>query len=214
MPDPLEQIALSALQHFVYCPRQCALIHVEQTWSENALTVRGSQSHERVDTTDDELLEGVRVLRGLSLWSDVLGLSGRADAVEILLDGTPFPVEYKSGAKKRPVLNEDGLDVFSLADDVQLCAQALCLEEMMGRAIPGGAVYQIKSRRRRNVAFTPALRQKTLEVIASVRSLLEAGVTPDPVNDARCPNCSLIDDCMPDVTRHRYDPFVILEESA
>jgi CRISPR-associated exonuclease Cas4 len=213
MPD-LELIGLSALAQFVYCSRRCALIYTEGVWQDNAFTTGGTLLHERADTTETELLEGVRVLRGLSLWSDVLGLSGRADIVELLRDGTPFPVEYKHGAKKRPVLTPEGLNLLTLESDVQLCAQALCLEEMMRLPVPRGAVYHAKSRHRRNVEFTPALRQKTLEVIASVRSLLEAGVTPDPVNDARCPNCSLIDDCMPDVTRHRYDPFSIFEEPA
>jgi CRISPR-associated exonuclease Cas4 len=214
VPDTLELIPLSALQHLVYCPRQCALIHVEQAWTENALTTRGTLLHERADLGVDELLEGIRVLRGLSLWSDELGLVGRADVVELLRDGTPFPVEYKSGAKKKPILDSKGLNLLSLADDVQLCAQALCLEEMLGKSVPRGAVFHLKSRRRRDVEFSVALRQKTLEVIVAVRELLEMRVLPAPVNDARCPNCSLFEDCMPDVTQHRYDVFTpILERS-
>ncbi|NJK45756.1 MAG: CRISPR-associated protein Cas4 [Pleurocapsa sp. SU_196_0] len=209
----LEPIPLSALQHFVYCPRQCALIHVEQSWSENAFTTRGTLAHERADSGERELLEGVRVLRGLSLYSDRLGLIGRGDVVELLRDGTPFPVEYKSGAKKKPILGSDGLNLLTLADDVQLCAQALCLEEMLSRPVPRGAVYHIKSRRRRDVEFTLALRDKTLEVILITHTLLESRDLPEPVNDARCPNCSLIETCMPDAPKRTANPFEPLEDT-
>jgi CRISPR-associated exonuclease Cas4 len=212
MPDLLEPIPLSALSHFAYCPRRAALIHTETIWQENAFTTRGSLLHERADSGVSELLEGVRVLRGVSLYSDVLGLVGRADVVEILHDGTPFPVEYKSGAKKPPLWVND-VDLRNFVDDVQLCAQALCLEEMLAQSVARGAVYHIKNRRRRDVAFSAALRQKTLEVIRSLRELLETKRLPEPVNDARCSKCSLLEACMPDAPKRTANPFIPLEDT-
>ena len=144
----LEPISLSALQHTVYCPRQCALIHVEQAWSENVFTSRGTRAHEKADTLEYDWLDGVRVERALNLWSETLGLIGRADIVEFLQDGSIRPIEYKLGKKKRPVLDANGLDVLALADHVQLCAQALCLEEMFNTSIQAGAIYHVSSKRR------------------------------------------------------------------
>ncbi len=206
MPD-LEPIALSALQHYAYCPRQCALIHVEQVWSENVYTERGARLHTRADEPEWEMLEGVRVERALPLYSDALRLVGRADIVEFLPDGTPYPVEYKSGKKKR-TSDATTAELTRLCDDIQLCAQALCFEEMMRASIPRGAVYHAGSKRRREIMFTPALRARTLKVIDDVRAMLEARVTPAPVNDARCTHCSLIEACMPDLpTLELFDPF-------
>lgn len=201
-----EPLSISALQHFVYCPRQCALIHQEQTWSDNLSTARGSRLHERADQPTEEERDGVTVRRALQLYSDRLGLAGRADVVEFLPDGTPRPVEYKSGSKKP-----------RLADDVQLCAQALCLEEMLGRPVPRGAVYHIASRRRREVNFTPELREATLNAIAGTRALLASGELPTPPADERCEECSLQDACLPFTVRdfsqalRGYDPFDLSE---
>ena len=208
--QPLEPISLSALQHTVYCPRQCALIHVEQAWSENVFTSRGTRAHEKADTLEYDWLDGVRVERALNLWSENLGLIGRADIVEFLQDGSIRPIEYKLGKKKRPVLDANGLDVLALADHVQLCAQALCLEEMFNTSIQAGAIYHVSSKRRREVEFTPTLRSKTLEIIDLTRTMIESGLTPAPVNDNRCPNCSLLEICVPDLkTLKLYDPFVV-----
>lgn len=185
--SPLDEpVLISALQHYAYCPRQCGLIHLEQTFDENLYTLRGHRIHERVDVVDVELNEGVRIERALPLWSHGLGLTGVADVVEFWADGTLYPVEYKSGSKKRRV-----------ADEVQLCAQALCLEEMFGRSVPVGAIFHHASRRRREVYFNDALRGLVVEVIEGVRSLLTDQRLPAPVADARCPDCSLIDACMP-----------------
>lgn len=184
MDDP---IPISALQHYVYCPRQCALIHVEQVWSENLYTLRGNRAHDNVDIPEGMVREGVLVERALPLWSERLGLVGKADVVEFM-DGVPYPVEHKVGsrwAKK--------------ADYIQLCAQGLCLEEMFKVPVPEGALFYKTSRRRREVAFSPELRSEVLAVISAVRALLRQTQLPPPVADARCPNCSLIDTCMPEI---------------
>ncbi len=181
-----EVVMISALQHYSYCPRQCALIHVEQVFDENLYTLRGKRVHERADYPDSALEVGVRVERGLALFSERLGLVGKADVVEISQDGTPYPVEYKSGPQRG-----------SKHDDVQLCAQAMCLEEMLGCDVPCGAVYHYASRRRRDVTFDSALRSLTERTVDAVRSLLVTSTVPPPVADARCPKCSLFDACMP-----------------
>jgi CRISPR-associated exonuclease Cas4 len=184
--EPDDYVMLSALQHYVYCPRQCALIHVEQVWDENLYTLRGQRVHEKVDIPESEMTEGIRVERALPLWSHQLGLTGIADLVEFSLDGTAYPVEYKSGSKKP-----------RKADDVQLCAQAICLEEMFGQPVPMGAIFHHASKRRREVTFTPDLRFLVTETAKKVRQLIQLGTVPKPVADSRCPDCSLIDACMP-----------------
>lgn len=186
-----EYVMLSALQHFSFCPRQCALIHIEQAWQENLYTLRGLRVHETVNVPGDELIEDIRVERSLPLWSHRLGLKGIADVVEFLPNGTPYPVEYKSGARK---VRE--------ADSVQLCAQALCLEEMLNVAVPMGAIYHYASRRRREVTIDEALRSLTVDLIQEVRSMLAIGALPPPVTDSRCQNCSLIETCMPQTMHH------------
>jgi CRISPR-associated exonuclease Cas4 len=179
-------IFISALQHYAYCPRQCALIHIEKVWDENLYTLRGQRVHEAVNIPGDEQMAEVRVERAMPLWSHQLGLTGIADAVEFLADGTPYPVEYKSGSRK-----------IRLADSIQLCAQALCLEEMMNRSVPAGAIFHHASRRRREVRLDEKLRSQTKQIIERVRSLFDAVQLPPPVADKRCPDCSLIDACMP-----------------
>lgn len=186
-PDP---IALSALQHWCYCPRQCALIHVEQVFADNLHTLRGQAVHKQVDQPGVETRAGLRVERALPVWSDRLGLLGKADIVEFEADGTPYPVEYKHGSRsKAPWV--------AACDDLQLAAQALCLEEMSGLSVPRGALYYATSRRRREVAITSALRQRVAEVAAAVREQIDAGRVPAAVHDARCKNCSLLELCQP-----------------
>ncbi|EKP95537.1 CRISPR-associated exonuclease, Cas4 family [Thermaerobacter subterraneus DSM 13965] len=181
-----EPVPISALQHYVYCPRQCALIHVERAWGENVFTLRGRRVHERADTPGTMVREGVRVERALPIWSERLGLIGQADVVEFLPDGTPFPVEYKSGPR-----------LARRADEVQLCAQAICLEAMFGRPVPRGALYYHGGRRRREIAFTPSLREEVERVTQEVRRLLQQQQLPAPVADRRCCHCSLLDTCLP-----------------
>lgn len=186
--DETEQIPISALNHYAYCPRRCALIHIEQTYDENIYTMRGHDLHERTDQPQESgLEEGTRVERALPLWSKRLGLIGKADVVEFNGD-TPYPVEYKSGPRRQ----------FD-NDDLQVCAQAMCLEEMTGKEVPRGAIYHHSSRRRREVVFTPDLRRYVEEAIAEIRQMLESGTLPPPVNDRRCEHCSLRESCMPSV---------------
>lgn len=207
--EPLDPIPLSALQHWAYCPRQCALIHIEQVFEENLFTQRGQALHKRVDDPGFEVRNGLRVERALPLFSDTLGLIGKADVVEFMPDGTPYPVEYKHGSRHKRA------DI-AACDDVQLAAQALCLEEMLGRPVPEGALYYATSRRRRSVAIDAELRTRTLAAIDGVRALLAAGISPPPRADEHCRACSLRDLCQPEALKagsgqalavaHLFDP--------
>ena len=179
-------IAISALQHYAYCPRQCALIHVEQVFDDNVYTARGQAVHRLVDTPGYEIKAGVKVERALPLWSDRLGLIGKADVVEFHPGGAVFPVEFKHGRKREKI-----------HDDIQLGAQAMCLEDMLGVSVPLGAIYHASSRRRREVAITPELRGTVEATVNAVRQMIAQGVLPPPVNDERCRACSLIDACQP-----------------
>ena len=183
--DPV--IPISAIEHFVYCPRQCALIHCDGVWADNVHTVRGTRAHRRVDGGQHRVERGRQVLRGIPLWSEPLGLSGRADVVE--MDGdTVRPVEYKSGVRH------------GIAADLQLCAQALCLEDMLGITVPSGSVWYGGPRRRVEVEFTDALRGQVMAAIDAIREQLLTGVLPDAVNDERCTECQLLHHCLPGVT--------------
>jgi CRISPR-associated exonuclease Cas4 len=183
-------IQLSSLQHYAFCPRQCALIHVEQVWTENLLPAEGQIMHEHVHEEGDESRGDVRIERGVSLRSLQLGLIGKADVIEYhrQADGSwqAFPVEYKRG-KPKP---DD-------SDKVQLCAQALCLEEMLNVHIPAGALFYGKTRRRLDVEFDEALRRETQGVAQKAQELIESGQTPKPVYAKRCESCSLVAECMP-----------------
>lgn len=184
-------IALSALQHYVFCPRQCALIHLEQVWSENQYTAEGREMHERADSAVTSYREGVKVTRSVPLRSSVLGVSGVADVVEWHRQNEgfqPFPVEYKRGKPKK----HD-------ADKVQLCAQAMCLEEMRSCVIPSGALFYGQTMHRLDVVFDEALRSKTVAAATGVHELFSSGVTPHPEFGSKCRLCSLVDECMPEV---------------
>ena len=184
-PEPV--VAISAIEHFVYCPRQCALIHGDGVWSDNAHTVRGTRAHRRGDSGRHRTERGKRVLRGIPLWSESLGLTGRADVVEV--KGKEIhPVEYKSGTRH------------GLAADLQLCAQALCLEEMLNVDVPIGSVWYGGPRRRVEVRFTASLRRKVMSVVVAIRDQLLTGELPVAVNDARCRECQLLHHCLPGVT--------------
>lgn len=174
-------IPLSALQHWVFCRRQAALIHVERQWRENAATAEGRLLHRRVDRG----LQGPDDARSLALYCRRLGLIGRADVVEFGSRG-PVPVEYKRGRSKS-----------HNADRVQLCAQALCLEEMYAAPIARGFLYYGATRRRETVPFDAELRQETETAIAAFRSVLIAGHTPPPEPGKKCRQCSLADACQP-----------------
>lgn len=150
--DEAVEVPISALEHYSYCPRQCGLIHVEQTWGDNVFTVRGTLAHARVDAGGDTPARGVRVARGAPLWSERYGLRGKADLVEFRPEG-PYPVEYKVGRRQ----GEHA--------DLQLCAQALCLEEMLGVAVPRGAIYYHGLRRRHEVVCDAGLRARTVAAV-------------------------------------------------
>lgn len=181
-----DPIPLSALQHWAYCPRQCGLIHLEQAFEDNIHTARGQAVHHLVDEPGYEMKAGVKVERALPLWSDRLNLIGKADLVEFHPDGTVFPVEFKHGRKRAKV-----------HDDIQLAAQAICLEEMLDRPVPTGAIYHASSRHRRPVAITEALRRLVADSAAGIRAMLASGNLPPPANDERCRECSLKDLCQP-----------------
>ncbi len=190
MTEAADPIPLSALQHWCYCPRQCALIHVEQVFAENLYTLRGQAVHRQVDQPGMETRAGLRVERALPVWSDRLGLIGKCDVVEFEADGTPFPVEYKHGSRAKAAW-------IAACDDVQLAAQAICLEEMTGKPVPAGALFYAKSKRRRELRIDADLRRRVGEAVAGVRALLDAAVPPRLTFDARCEKCSLLDICQP-----------------
>ena len=201
-------VMLSALQHYLFCPRQCALIHVEGVWTENFLTAAGRQLHERVDRRGGETRRDVHLATALRLVSKRLGLTGVADMVEFHSEESPndengcriaaklsgrsgfwrpFPVEYKRGSPKA-----------HRADEVQLCAQALCLEEMLGVTIASGALFYGETRRRSNVTFDAELRSLTEDVAAKVHELFRSGETPLPIFTNGCRGCSLFETCRPE----------------
>jgi len=194
-------LPLSGLQHLAYCPRQWGLIHLEQAWAENRFTAEGQVMHRHAHEESHESRPGVHIARGLRLQSLRLGLAGQADIVEFLPAAEdepavalphkrgrwrPFPVEYKRGQPKKGGF-----------DRIQLCAQALCLEEMLGIAIPEGALYYGKTRHRHPVAFDDALRGETEALAARMHALWEAGQTPPPEPGPKCEQCSLLELCMP-----------------
>ena len=179
--------SLSSLNHLLFCERRCYLTRVEGVWVENAHTLTGSRDHKRVhETKDADTAEG-RSARGLRLVSHTLKVQGVADLVE-RVGGVPFPVEYKRG-KRRAWDN----------DDVQLCAQAICLEEMLGVAVPAGAIFHVRTKRRRDVAFTRALRDKTQRAAERLHELLKQSVAPAPVLHKKCKECSLHAVCLPEL---------------
>jgi CRISPR-associated exonuclease Cas4 len=183
-------IPISALQHYLYCPRQCALIHLEQQWSENRQTAEGRLLHDRADTPATERRHGVRTVTAMPLSNAELSITGVADVVEFHAnaDGEyPYPEEYKRGKPKS-----------HRADEVQLCAQAFCLEAMFDTRIKEGALFYGLPRRRHIVAFDATLRSLTLEVIHATHELFAKGLTPSAKFDSRrCDACSLLDLCGP-----------------
>jgi CRISPR-associated exonuclease Cas4 len=184
-------VPLSALQHYLFCPRQCALIHVEQAWAENRLTAEGRVLHEATAAAGSEKRRGVRVVMAMPLVSKRLGVSGIADLVE-MHKGTggqwrPFPVEYKRGKPKS-----------HRADEVQLCAQAMALEEMFDVTLDEGALFYGETRRRVAVPLDTSLRKLTEQVAADTRALLNGQITPPPIYaKSTCTNCSLNELCQP-----------------
>lgn len=210
MFDEDDLLPVSALQHFMFCPRRCALVHIEQVWMENQFTVEGDILHERVDELGRESRATLVVSHGLGIRSLRLGITGKVDVVEFRLnaDGqggclligkeghwTPYPIEYKRGSPRR-----------GFGDDIQVCAQALCLEEMLGCAVPAGAIFYASTRKRREIAFDAGLRAETTTAICGVRALMSAGITPPPDYGKKCDTCSLFDICQPKLPVSGKDP--------
>ena len=205
-----ELLPISALQHFVFCPRRCALVHIEQIWTENQFTVEGDMLHERVDELGRESRSALIVSHGAGIRSLRFGITGKVDVVEFRLNGetqrgcklagkagtwTPYPIEYKRGTARR-----------GLGDDIQICAQALCLEEMLECSVPAGSIYYAATRKRREIAFDAHLRAETVTAILGVRSLVTRGVTPPPEYGKKCDTCSLFDLCQPKLPASGKDP--------
>jgi CRISPR-associated exonuclease Cas4 len=187
----VDLLPISALQHLLYCERQCALIHLEQVWAENQFTVEGNVMHEKAHDGPDETKAGVRLVRGLPVKSEALGLSGQCDVVEFHADGVVLPIEYKRGKPKA-----------HRADEVQLCAQALCLEEMLNMAIPEGRLFYGQTRRRMDVGFDEELRTLTATTARRLHELINSRETPPAAYETRkCDACSLIGLCMPQAMR-------------
>jgi CRISPR-associated exonuclease Cas4 len=184
-----EMIPLSAINQFLFCPRRAALIHVEGIFKDNEHTLRGDIVHEHADLRGYEVVQGVKLLRALPVFSDRLGLSGKCDIVEQRPDQSLFPVEFKVG-KRRQWEN----------DDAQLCAQALCLEEMFHVTIPRGAIFHADSKRRREIEFSPELRALTEKTIAELHALLDSTAIPRAEFREACEECSLYEICLPRVT--------------
>jgi len=194
-------LPISALQHYVFCPRQWGLIHIEQLWSENRLTAEGRVLHDKTHEPHEENRPGLRIVRTLRLVSYRLGITGQADVVEfhkadsgIELEDTegfwkPVPVEYKRGKPKSDI-----------CDEVQICAQAICLEEMLKTDIESGFLFYGRPRRRQQVDFTDTLRKQTEMIIDQLHKLTAGRITPKAKYGKKCKSCSLFELCMPEVT--------------
>lgn len=186
-------LPLSALQHWLFCPRQCGLIHLEQVWAENKFTAEGQVLHHKAHEGEDESKAGVRITRTLSVRSLALGISGQCDIVEFHRDGRVIPLEYKRGKPKS-----------HRADEVQLCAQAMCLEEMLGAAVSTGYLFYGETRRRSLVSFDAPLRQLVVATADALHAMIGSRVTPlAEYAPRRCDACSLIDLCQPKAMRFK-----------
>lgn len=199
-----EMLMLSGIQHFMFCPRQWALIHIDQQWEENRLTMEGNLLHTNVDNPSYRQKNGTTItLRSVSIASKRLGLYGVTDAVELLplAEGEkgiqhkaypgwwkPFPVEYKRGKPKRTFI-----------DEVQLAAQVMCLEEMYGIQIEYGALYYGETRHREVISINQTLREQTIECAREMHRVFQTGIIPKAEKGIHCRNCSLVDICMPDI---------------
>jgi CRISPR-associated exonuclease Cas4 len=230
MFDEDQFIPISALQHWLYCPRQCALIHVEQAWAENKFTAEGRVMHENAHEGADETKAGVRITRGMPVVSQALGITGQCDVVEFhpLGENLKFEISDLRGSDSEssvdaaegnfksqisnfkfarsvvPVEYKRGKPKAHRADEVQLCAQGMCLEEMLGISIGGGCLYYGEKRRRTDVAFDEELRELVRKTAMEIRACFASGITPTAEYDERrCDACSLIDLCQPQAMRFK-----------
>lgn len=198
-----QTLMLSALQHYAFCPRQFGLIHVEQVWADNRYTAEGNILHERVDSGVAEQRKGTRYERGVMLKSLRYGLAGKMDLLEIEAGDQPryFPVEYKRG---KPKVQD--------WDRIQVCAQALCIEEMRDTTVSQGAIWYWEVRRRELVPIDGVLRAATVAAIEAAHEILQSGKTPSPTKDVkRCRACSLVDLCEPHIFRRDHSSAYIAE---
>lgn len=186
-----ELIPLSALNQFLFCPRRATLIHIEGIFKDNEHTLRGDIVHDHADLPGYEIVKGVTLLRALPVWSNHLGLIGKCDLVEQHLDGTLIPVEFKLGKRRRWV-----------NDDVQVCAQALCLEEMFAIHIPQGAIFHASSKCRREISLDATLRDQTLTALQALRDLIQTQTIPAAEYRPACEECSLYEICQPRLSAH------------
>jgi CRISPR-associated exonuclease Cas4 len=184
-----EPVPLSLLNDLLYCKRRAALKTVEGYRFANVHTNRGDIVHEHADLSGFEIVKGVTLIRALPVWSRRFGLNGKCDIVERRSDGSLFPVEFKLG-KRRKWEN----------DDAQLCAQALCLEEMFGTQVLHGAVFHADSKRRREVEFHNELRARTTDAIRGLHALVRSSTVPPAEYREACQQCSLFDICLPKAT--------------
>lgn len=200
----IDFIPLSAIQHLFYCERQCALIHIERVWSENRYTAEGLIMHERVHTVSGESRGRVRVECGISLVSHRLGLRGKADVVEFHYDKKPLDAYNTIPIKVKPVEYKRGRPKTDHCDRVQLCAQAICLEEMLDVNIHDGSLFYGKTRRRQTVVFDKELRGITEDAAQRLHELIRSGHTPPPLpTKKKCNKCSLMDICLPKIVRKK-----------
>lgn len=185
-------IPISALNHYAFCPRRCAYIHIEQVWADNYFTAKGNQLHERVHSSETETRGNIRTERGVEICSEVYGIHGKLDLLEINRNtGDVTPIEYKKGKPKI----ED-------CDRVQLCAQVLCLEEMTNQHIDKAAMWYWKIRRREWVEIDDALRTITKETIKSTRKLFNQIKLPKAIYTKSCRPCSFFEKCLPQHKDH------------
>ena len=195
-----DYLLLSGLQHLRFCPRQCALIHIEQQWSENFFTAAGRVQHEKVHGATAESRKTVKTERNLKIASALLGVTGCTDAVEFYFDGKIIPIEYKHGKPKE-----------NTSDEVQLCAQVICLEEMLECTIDEGALFYFKIRRRIPLPITDELRKETIELAERFHRFVADGKTPAALYSRQCESCSFIDECFPESAGKRKSVRAYIE---
>ena len=205
-----EPLLLSGIQHFAFCRRQWALIHVENQWAENGLTAEGRSQHARVhDHSIVDHRDGIICLRDLRIHSQVLGLTGACDAVELIPDSNGISIQGHVGTFSiRPVEYKHGKPKADACDRLQVVAQAMCLEEMLCCSISEAALYYMQTRHRETVILTSELRAQVKDMVEEMHALFERGITPKVKADKRCLNCSMHDLCMPELMRHNNQSTV------
>jgi len=194
-----ELLPISALQHIVFCERQCALIHLEQVWIENQFTAEGRLLHERTHSQESENRRKKHTERGMPIRSLELGISGMADIIEYNENNMPYPIEYKRG---RPKVKN--------MDEIQLCAEAMCIEEMIGVRLNEGALFYGKTRRRKTIIFNDELRTQTKNAAKRLHELISKGTTPSPIYTQKCRRCSFYDLCKPKFfsKKHNVEQYI------